>query len=77
MPQIYGYSFHSPLIIAQLVPLRDHVPIYLESRWIASDLFKNVSPMLQDCENKTLVILAGSLNQLQAFLKTFPDINSR
>lgn len=74
MSQIYGYAFHSPLILRNLIPLRDHVPIYLESRWVAGELVKNVSPMLQDCENKTLVILAGSLPILQSFLKTFPDI---
>jgi len=74
MSQILGYAFHSPLILRQLVPLRDHIPIYLEARWVASDLFKNVSPMLENAEGNTLVILAGSLTQLQAFLKTFPDI---
>ena len=73
MPQIYGYAFHSPLILINLVPLRDHVPIYLESRWVASDLHKNVSPLLAMSEGKTLVILAGSLSMLQSFLKTFPN----
>lgn len=74
MAQIYGYAFHSPLILQNLIPLRDHVPIYLESRWVASDLYKNVSPLLQDAENRTLVVLAGSLPILQSFLKTFPDL---
>lgn len=73
MAQIYGYAFHSPLIIRQLIPLRDHVSVYLESRWIASDLHKNVAPILESNEGKTLVILAGSLSMLQSFLKTFPD----
>lgn len=74
MVQIYGYAFHSPLILQNLIPLRDHTPIYLESRWLASDLYKNVSPLIQDVRDKTLVILAGSLPILQSFLKTFPDI---
>lgn len=75
MAQIYGYAFHSPLILRQLVPLRDHVPIYLEARWVASDLYKNVNPLIQECSSdKTLVLLAGSLTILQSFLKTFPDL---
>jgi len=74
MAQILGYAFHSPLIIRQLVPLRDHFPIYLEARWVASDLYKNVNPLLQECGNKTIVVLAGSLTILQSFLKTFPDL---
>lgn len=73
MVQIYGYAFHSPLILINLVPLHGHVPIYLESRWVASDLQKNVSPMLENTEGKTIVVLAGSLPMLQSFLKTFPD----
>lgn len=73
MAQILGYAFHSPLILRQLTPLKDHIPIYLEARWIASELTKNVSPMLENAEGKTLVILAGSLPILQSFLKTFPD----
>lgn len=77
MIQIYGYAFHSPLILQNLVPLRDHVPLYLESRWVASDLYKNVSPSLQDLGSKTLVVLAGSLPILQGFLKTFPDLKQR
>lgn len=74
MTQIYGYAFHSPLILRQLVPLRDHVPIYLESRWVASDLYKNVNPMLNADTDKIIVLLAGSLTILHSFLKTFPDI---
>ena len=79
MPQIYGYAYHSPLILRNLVPLRDHLPIYLEARWVASDLYKNVNPLIQDCSSpdKTLVILAGSLPILQSFLKTFPDLKQK
>lgn len=78
MAQIYGYAFHSPLILINLVPLRDHTPIYLEARWVASDLYKNVNPIIQDCSlDKTLVILAGSITILQSFLKTFPDLKHK
>jgi len=74
MPQIYGYAYHSPLILRNLIPARNHVPVYLEARWVASDLYKNVNPLLQECDNKSIVVLAGSLTILQSFLKTFPDI---
>jgi len=74
MVQILGYAFHSPLIIANLVMVRDHLPIYLESRWVASELYKNVSPQLENAKGKTVVVLAGSLPMLQSFLKTFPDV---
>ena len=76
MAQILGYAFHSALILRQLVPLKDHIPIYLESRWQGSDLYRNVSPLLENSGNKTLVILAGSLVMLQSFIKTFPDIKN-
>jgi hypothetical protein len=75
MVQVYGYAFHSPLILRQLVPLKDHTPVYLDHRWIASDLQKNVEPILDMTSGKTtFVVLAGSLPILQSFLKTFPDI---
>jgi len=74
MAQIYGYAFHSPLILQNLIPLRDHLPIYLESRWVASDMYRNVSPQLENAKGKTVVVLAGSLPMLQSFLKTFPDV---
>ncbi len=77
MPQIYGYAFHSPIIISNLVPLRDHIPIYLDSRWLASDIFKNVNPVVADIHaSKILVVLAGSLPVLQSFLKRFSDIKN-
>jgi hypothetical protein len=78
MVQIYGYAFHSPLIMVNLTPLKDHYPIYLEARWVASDLYKNVSPLLEECStDKTVVLFAGSLPILQSFLKTFPDVKQK
>jgi hypothetical protein len=77
MVQIYGYAFHSPLIIRGLVPLRGYFPIYLEARWVASDMQRNVGPLLKECEGKTIVLLAGSLSMLQAFLQTYPDLKQK
>jgi hypothetical protein len=74
MTQILGYAYHSPLILRNLIPLKDHVPVYLDHRWVASDMSKNVTPLLEMNKGKTFVLLAGSLPLLQSFLKIFPDV---
>jgi len=73
MTQIYGYAYHSPLVLMNLVPLRDHVPLYLDPRWVASDLRKNVEPVLKKAGVKTPVVLAGSLGVLQSFVRAYPE----
>jgi hypothetical protein len=75
MAQILGYAFHSPLIMGNLIP-RIYFPIYLESRWVAGDLYRNVNSLIQEAGDRTIVLLAGSLSMLQSFLKTFPDIKN-
>lgn len=74
MTEIYGYAFHSPLVLMNLVPLRNHVPLYLDSRWVASDLKKNVDPVLKTVAKRTIVVLAGSLKVLQMFVRVYPDL---
>jgi hypothetical protein len=75
MAQIYGYCYHSPLILINLTPLKNYVPVYLDSKWVASDMQKNVAPIVDDIsEGKTLVVYAGSLPILQSFLRAYPDI---
>jgi len=74
MKQIYGYAFHSPLIIINLVPHKEYIPIYLDAKWLNSDVKKNVTPLLS--ENKQIVFLA-SLPILQVALKLFPDITPK
>jgi len=71
MTQIYGYAFHSPLVLMNLVPLK-YNPVYLDSKWVVSELKKNVEPVLTRSK-KTSVILAGSLRVLQMFVRAYPD----
>ncbi len=77
MPQIYGYAFHSPLILRNLVPVKEYLDIYLDAKWLTSEMHKNVSPLIAKDRDKTLVILAGSLTILQAFFTSFADLDRK
>ena len=72
MKQIYGYAFHSPLVLVNLVPLK-YAPVFLDSTWVVSDLKRNVDPALKKVGRKTVVLLAGSLRVLKMFVRAYPD----
>lgn len=75
--EIYGLTYHSPLLIRTLVPYLEYNPIYLEARWTNLEMQKFVKFNLDQTVNKIPLILAGSLTILQQFIKAFPDQNCK
>lgn len=74
MPQIYGFAYHSPLILLNLVPRLGYFPIYLDAKWSDRDIVRNVAPLLATMPTGgMLVAVAGSLTALKAFVKGFPE----
>ena len=71
--EIYGLTYHSPLIIRTLVPFLEYNPIYLEAKWSNSEMQKYVKLTLDQSANKIPLILAGNLTILQQFFKAFPE----
>ena len=72
-PQILGLAFASPLIIQMLFPPQQYQRVLLLSD-VPKDLRGAVDLALKQQGQKQLVVLAGSLEICQAFLKQYPDL---
>lgn len=72
MNNIFGFAFHSPLIITTLVPPKEYAPVLLISDSV-SDIKRDLSQGVAKSQGKPLVILAGSLTILHGFLKEFME----
>ena len=72
--EIFGLSFHSPLLIKMLLPSTYHA-VYISHDWGGSNFRKNLEPTVKQAfgSSKTPILLAGNLTVLQQFLREYPD----
>jgi len=74
--EVYGIAYHSPIILWQLILPRKYNAVLLVNVQ-AAQIKEDVNNQLAKRDTKTCVILAGSLDIAQLFLKLFPKLDCK
>lgn len=75
--EAYGFAYHSPLILWQLLPPKKYFPVLLAND-SPSQIKDDVKAHQEKYDSKRMpVILAGSLPILQGFIKAFPKMQCK